>query len=201
MISKLHQEVAEFLKEHEYRYEGWPGSEANLGQMLGLKGVNLRLDFLVYTKDDRCFGIEVQSTLHDERGEGAWGRSREEHLHRMACDETKKHLLADLGLPCVYVWGSSDIGYAVEEGVADAVVLEVDHREFAKKTEKRAFERFCTATKDALNQRPPTFADVKRVFETDEERRDGFKPQKMNSNSSFGPGQKMTGGSSFKKKK
>jgi hypothetical protein len=202
-VSKLHKEVAEYLQLQKFEYYGWPESEVNLGHVLGLKGVNLRLDFVVRvpSNEPNCkpgyFGIEVQSTLHDERGEGAWGRSHEEHLHRLSCDDLKRHLLAELGLPCYEVWDIEDMDRVMDVGCAEAVYIDElwtittsPRRKFAPpnnptKTPKMSFKDLNTY----MQSSPTEWAERK------------LKSQQLKSDKKFNSSGNKLGGSSFKKKK
>lgn len=145
--------------------------------MLGLKEMNLRLDFLVTLDDGRSFAVEVQSNLHDSRGEKAWNAGRDEHLKRMERDKTKRGLCAELGLPVAYVWNEQDFGSVIEDTELMACVI---NRKDNKEKPKRS----------RIETSGSSWAP--REMKSD---------QKMQSGSSFGTGRKMGGGSSFGKGK
>lgn len=106
VASKFHKEVIAAVRDlyGDGYVTGWPDTEVNLGYMCGYKDVNLRADILLELSSQHALVIEVHSTLHNDKGKNAWGRTRDQHEAALGRDKLKIEMCNQLGFGFVAVW-------------------------------------------------------------------------------------------------
>ena len=100
-VSKRHKKILRVLRKFfgENNIRGYPGPEVNLGHLLNLSYVNLRVDALIWVTPNCAVAVEVQSDIHSHKK--IFNSNLEEIQGR---DELKKDMLSRLGIGLVEIW-------------------------------------------------------------------------------------------------